>query len=481
METDQIISKLRESEHPWEGDGLPNEIVSGNDVVLELDHDQDKLYTAILKTIPKDVLAGIARKLSWEPDHAASLVNKIEWLSREHPKGASPHNEPLTTLLKLYLDKRSKRVVYARLRLKDRFHKQSYRDQNRILRAFLNGTATDRDWACRILRDNWRKELARDVKEAWTKSRKPMLAYVILRHFPNAFILEEQERLAQAASYPHVCARVGNEPSFKMDESRLDVVDYLYVMAKLGRSVDAEDAERRLYSFLLGYDGYFDRFFYTSPSFSSIEGWDRMVWAMGVLGMQDALVRLLDFENRVKETARAADRASVSDVGPEDRWFRFFAAVKEAIEPEGYSERLKKEKDGYRSRHALEYDSHEDYGLLEECVFEDGQIDPSLYEESCFYDKCMRDPFMTLKEEWDLFADCFYSHQPRLHGLLKSAQVVQEDGISKIIIRVKDQREEFCLMEGPLQRIINSFRERTTFDETEYRIILRFTDDFCPF
>ncbi len=280
MSTDQVISKLREAEHPWDGDGLPNEIVSGNDVVLELDHDQDKLYTAILKTIPKDVLAGIAHGLSWEPGIAASLVNKIKWLSREHPKGASPHNEPLTTLLKLYLDKRSKRVVYARLQLKDRFYKQSYRDQNRILRAFLNGTATDRDWACRILRDNWRKELARDVKEAWIKSQKPMIAYVILRHFPNAFILEEQERLAQAASYPHVCARVGNEPSFKMDESRLGVVDYLYVMAKLGRSVDSGDAERRIYSFLLDYDGYYDGSFDPKPSFSSIEGCDLMVLAM---------------------------------------------------------------------------------------------------------------------------------------------------------------------------------------------------------
>lgn len=481
MDTDQIISKLRESEHPWEGDGLPNEVVGGNNVVLELDHDQDKLYTAILKTIPKDVLAGIARKLAWEPGSAASLVNKIEWLSREHPKEVASHNEPITTLLKLYLNKRSKRVVHARLQLKDRFSKQSYRDQNRILRAFLKGAASDREWACRILRDNWRKELARDIEAAWTESPNPMLAFVILRHFPNTFILREQERLAQTASYPHVCARVGNEPSFAMDESRLDVLDYLYVMAKLGRSVDSAEVERRLYSFLLDYDGYYDGFFYTTPSFSSIEGWDRMVWAMGVLGMQDALVRLLDFENRVKETARAFDSASASNAGPENKWFQFFAAVKETIEPEGLPERLNKEKDGFRSRHAQEDQGHEVYGFLDEYDFEDGQAAPSVRGESSFYDKCMRNPFMTLQEEWDLFVDCFYIHEPHLSGILKSARVVQEDGIYKIVIHVQDRQEEFFLMEGPLQGIINSFAEKTTFDEKEYRIILRPADNSDAF
>ena len=477
MSTDQLISKLREAEHPWDGDGLPNEIVSENNVVLELDHDRDKLYTAILKTIPKDVLAGIAHRLSWEPGIAASLVNKIEWLSREHPKSASPHNEPLTTLLKLYLDKRSKRVVYARLHLKDRFHKQSYRDQNRILRAFLNGSNTDCEWACRILRDNWRKELARDIKEAWKKSRKPMLAYVILRHFPNAFILEEQERLAQAATYPHVCARVGNEPSFKMDESRLGVVDYLYVMAKLGRSVDSGDAERRLYSFLLDYDGYYDGCLYPKPSFSSINGWDRMVWAMGVLGMQDALVRLLDFENRVKEEVQSREGNDKTDDYLENKWFRFFAVIKEAIKPEGYSMRFEMEKAGDLAKHNL-YSDRENHND-EQCSLDDCAVDgEEEYDEAYYYEKCLKNPFMSLQEEWRLFVDCFYNDKPRLHELLKSAYVTLEDDIHRIIIPVRDKRQADWIMDGPLQEISNSFGTKTTFSETEYRIILRYTDDY---
>ena len=88
---------------------------------------------------------------------------------------------------------------------------------------------------------------------------------------------------------------------------------------------------------------------------------------------------------------------------------------------------------------------------------------------------------MTLQEEWDLFVDCFYIHEPHLSGILKSARVVQEDGIYKIVIHVQDRQEEFFLMEGPLQGIINSFAEKTTFDEKEYRIILRPADNSDAF
>ena len=58
MDIERIIGILRESEHEYEGDGFPEEAVfSNSSIVLELDHDQDKLYTAILKTIPKEILA----------------------------------------------------------------------------------------------------------------------------------------------------------------------------------------------------------------------------------------------------------------------------------------------------------------------------------------------------------------------------------------------------------------------------------------
>ena len=477
MDIDKILLKLRELEHIRDNDEFLKESYGENGVVLNLDYDRDKLYTAILKTIPKEQLSRMAKDLIREPDSAVSLVDKIEWLSQEHPKRSQPHNETLSILLSNYIDKRSKRVVYARTRLKDRFDKQSYRDQNRILRAFLNGSVTDREWACRILRDNWRKELSVNVESAWASTPKPMLAYVILRYFPNSFIIKEQERLEQATSYPHVCARVGNETSFKMDESRLNIMEYLYVMAKLGRNVDKENAEQRLYDFLLNYTNYYDRSFYSMPSFSAIEGWDRMVWAMGVLGLQDALVRLLDFENRVKEDVQSRERNDATGDYLENRWFRFFATIKESIKPEGYSVRFEMEKAGYLAKHDLVFDgkNHND----EQNPLDDFTVDGKKeYDETYYYEKCLKNPFMSLQEEWILFVDCFYRNRPELHNLLKSAYVTLEDDIHKIIILVRDKQQADWIMDGPLQEINNSFGTKTTFSETEYRIILRYTDDY---
>ena len=114
MNTDAILAILRKQEHYYTGDGFPAEWSNNSNIVLELDHDQDKLYTAILKTVPKTTLAEIANELRYDRNVAVSLIHKIEWLSEEHPKIGKPKNEPILTLLDLYLNKKSKQVRYAR-------------------------------------------------------------------------------------------------------------------------------------------------------------------------------------------------------------------------------------------------------------------------------------------------------------------------------------------------------------------------------
>ena len=48
MEINQLISVLRKPEHRYEGDTLPNEpMIYGQDNVLELTPEQNKVYTAI--------------------------------------------------------------------------------------------------------------------------------------------------------------------------------------------------------------------------------------------------------------------------------------------------------------------------------------------------------------------------------------------------------------------------------------------------
>ena len=361
MEINQIISLLRKPEHRFEGNEYPHEsMIWDQNIVLELNPDQDKLYTAILKTIPKETLMAIASRLRRQPNCALSLIEKIEWMSQEHPPKIIVRNEPIGRLLRYYLDKKSKKVAYARTQLRSRFIHQSYQEQNRILKAFLKGSKHDCEWAARSLRDNWRKEMTGYVSDAWENTGVKTLAYVILRHFPNEYILQEQTKLSDIAGYQYVCARVGNEPSFIIDESRLSTPDHFYVLAKLGREVDANAFEQRFYDYLLTYPYDYKRLHHKTVSLLSIDGVDRMIWAMGVLGMQDALIRLLEFRDKVMSKVQ---NVHVKD--SQDSWPIFVSNMKLEIDPfldpditEKEELRYKEETDPY-----IEFEDYDDLPL----------------------------------------------------------------------------------------------------------------------
>ena len=333
MQNDRLISLLRRL---------------GSDPEESLD--QEKVCNALLRTIPKETLGWIASVLRRDPDCSSVFAEKMEWMSKEHPPKAEVRNEPIGRLLRYYLDKKSKKVAYARPRLRSRFPLQSYQDQNRILRAFLTGSKDDCEWAARYLRDNWRKEMAGAVSAALEKTGCQTLAYVILRHFPNEYILREQDRLVAIAGYQHVCARLGNEPSFEMDESRLNTPDYFHVMASLGRDVDAGALEQRFYDYLLTCPYDYRTLLYKPVSLVSMPGVGKMIWAMGVLGMQDALARLVYFLDRVMG---AVDNAP--EIEDYKKWPTFIACLKQELNPFLSSDIFEEEQLRYRREAEFTY------------------------------------------------------------------------------------------------------------------------------
>ena len=474
METQEIISILRKAEHVYEGEGFPKEGYNPvNELVMELDEDQNRLYNAILKTIPRKQLAEIAQGLS---DCAASFEDKLVWMSKDHPVAVPRHNEPIGTLLKLYLNKSSKRVTLARRCLTERFDKQSYRDQNNILRAFLQGAGGDCDWAGRRLRDNWRKELKEDVIRSWERSSRPMLAYVILRHFPNEYILTEQDRLAEAAGYQYVCARVGDEPSFVLDASRLSTPDCFYVWAKLGRQIDKGKAENDVYDYLRSYDKFYDTELLRAPNFSSIIGWDRMVWAMGVLGMQDELVRLLEFENRVKA-------ATPDNMKGADAWPYFVVAIKKELDPDGEvdleeEKRICDEKEYRRYVYSGEFDNIDEQKPSILCYSRMNDEEETSWKDVQFKERRDALPSLSLKDEWILFSEIFYDDRPRLQNVLNSA-TVSEDGDKHIIeIPVYNQFQEDWFKGGPLDEIETLYRTKCGHPEDNFLITIKHSDDY---
>ena len=493
METEEIIKLLRKPEYYYDGDGFPIEkgvgVFDHDKPVLELDHDQDKLYTAILKTIPKETLLDIAQELDKKRNSgdevADILVQKIEWMSKEHPQKENIKNATITSLMNQYLDKKSKKVKHARDLLRDRFDKQSYLVQNRILREFLKGTKTDYEWAGRRLRDNWRPEMKALVGEVWKKTRNQILAYVILRHFPNSYIIQEQYELEKVVNYAYICARVGNDSSFNMDLSRFSVPELFYVLAKLNRLVDAEDMEKRLYDYLLNYDYNYSDLVFQPISFASIKGMDQIVWAMGVLGMQDALIRLLNFENRVKERSKTED-----ETGQEiPSWPLFVTAIKDEIDPSDYDNRLRDETLAYESRHKLVYYSlinddidieQSDY-VPQETSQEFIQIktEDDLMKEWYYQEATSKNLYLTPEQEWGFYIDSFFYDRPNILSLLKDAVLIQKDPTTiVVVITVHNAEQEYRMNEGVIQEIQSHYKGRSLY---KYCIDINKTDDYYDF
>ena len=259
--------------------------------------DTIKIQKAIVGTFSKEQLEWIEANyaINGEPYDLA--------LYYLHGSRKTQRNEPLSTLLRHFADKKGGKVVISRAELRRRYPLQSYNDQKKILKAFLSASRSDIEWASRRLKNDWVPELSEIVAERWCQTHNPSLGKVVTAFLPVEFVLQEQEPLSESVGYEFVCARVGNHPDFVIDESRLTVPNLFYVKAKLGAKVTEDEMRPYLHRYLMSLHP--DQFnaicVHDITMFSYLKGWDIMIWAMGQLGLRGLLLELLEFEAKVRK------------------------------------------------------------------------------------------------------------------------------------------------------------------------------------
>ncbi len=170
-------------------------------------------------------------------------------------------NEPISLLLKQFTDKRSGKVAISRPKLQDRFDKQDFQSQRKILKAFLAGAKRDRVWAYKKLKRNWDAFFADDIKALWEKCHDKDCERVVIRFLPEDYIIENLPLLDSDENYSWLCIRLINHPQFHFDKERLskcdhifwgpDEVEYLYILAMSKSSVEKGEATRILYKMLI--------------------------------------------------------------------------------------------------------------------------------------------------------------------------------------------------------------------------------------
>ena len=282
----------------------------------ETDKDFRILYQSVLESLSPATMVYL---------YVLNKVGKVEnetlsWLIQDRldniasrktracaPKKERSHNEPISSLLGWFEDKRSKKVNEARGKIKRRFDGQSFNVQKRILRSFLKGGLSDVAWAAHRLKENWIPSVETAVNDACLRTGEESVSKLAVRNSSYRFVAQHIEFLADHAGYDQVCLRMDTENgNYQIDESRLSVPDYFYVMAKLGRNVEKALMEKRFFSFFLGLEP-------KDVGSASFELAVRnkkvglIIWAAGRLGMTETLMKLHSFEAQARKEAGDKD------------------------------------------------------------------------------------------------------------------------------------------------------------------------------
>ena len=279
---------------------------------------------ALVHTLNKEELLKLQKKLKrgtskWSVgnglyEEAAKVLNKIQ-----------PHkNKSISALLNAFTDKQSGKVAEARAELRDRFGKQSFQMQRKILKAMLSASKQDRVWTYKQLGNVWDDYFFEDVKNLWEQYHEKECGAMIIKHFPMEYVYENLSALDTHGNYTNLCIKLIHHPKFQIDKERLKEdfvfyghpeVEYLYILAKSKSKIEKGEATRTLFNQM----AVFINIVNTPPKFignraynferqiedgnvttKHLEFVSCVLWCMGELGLVEELIAFEEWDNIVK-------------------------------------------------------------------------------------------------------------------------------------------------------------------------------------
>lgn len=156
-------------------------------------------------------------------------------------------NAPIATLIKNYVNKKSGKVSVSREEIKWRFNHLDWKDQKKILNAFLDSGMSDREWAYTKLLDYWDESFAPKVKELWDTCHEYRCSWLVIRYFPLDYITTHMDEFADERDYYFISLRLAMDKSYVIDRSKLSNIDYLALLYHTNRDISASEALDTLY------------------------------------------------------------------------------------------------------------------------------------------------------------------------------------------------------------------------------------------
>lgn len=156
-------------------------------------------------------------------------------------------NAPIATLIKNYVNKKSGKVSVSREEIKWRFDHLDWKDQKKILAAFLDSCLSDREWAYTKLLDYWDESFEPKVKELWETYHEYRCSWSVIRYFPLEYITAHMDEFTDERDYYFICLRLAKDKNHVIDRSKLSDIDYLALLYHTGRDISADEALDTLY------------------------------------------------------------------------------------------------------------------------------------------------------------------------------------------------------------------------------------------
>lgn len=151
-------------------------------------------------------------------------------------------NTPVATLMKNYINKKSGKVSDSRNEIQIRFDYLDWKDQKKILSAFLDSGKADRQWAYSKVLEYWDKSFEPRIKELWEELHEEKCSWVVIRHFPLEYLSENSDKFKGDRDYYFICLRLAENKDYVIEKDRLSLTDYLAVLYHTGRTISDEEA-----------------------------------------------------------------------------------------------------------------------------------------------------------------------------------------------------------------------------------------------
>lgn len=159
-------------------------------------------------------------------------------------------NNPITKLIRNYVNKKSGKVSVSREEIKWRFDYLDWKDQKKILTAFMESGISDREWAYSKMLDNWDDSFQPKVKELWETYHEYKCSWSVIRYFPLEYIKEHISEFADERNYYFICLRLAKDNDYVIDRTKLTDRDYLAVLWHTGRIISDDEASDTLFSII---------------------------------------------------------------------------------------------------------------------------------------------------------------------------------------------------------------------------------------